>query len=161
MTGDAVVELIRNDERGFAGTGDIASHFGVTRQAVRNRREELRHHPDLAVTKVGKTTVFYIDDDGDSVEEEDRGGGSRVAGTPDQLDIAPRARLVGGSLLLVALVAAVLASGLGGMVAAALVALAPALAAAGGVLVAASYVVEWVEFSNNADGLTTADEAEA
>jgi predicted transcriptional regulator len=71
MTGDAVAELIRNDERGFAGTGEIADHFDVTRQAVRNRREELRHHPDLGVDKIGRTTVFYTTTDG--ADETDEG----------------------------------------------------------------------------------------
>ena len=71
MTGDAVAELIRNDERGFAGTGEIADHFDVTRQAVRNRREELRHHPDLGVDKIGRTTVFYTTDGADEIDEGD------------------------------------------------------------------------------------------
>lgn len=150
ITGDAVVELIRNDERGFAGTGDIADHFDVTRQSVRNRLEALRHHPELRVDKIGQSTVFYVAGDGGEVENQDETA-KDDDGMPEQLHMDPRARRVGGAALVVALLASVLAAGLGGMIASLLVALAPALAAAGGVLVAISYVPELMEFSTEAD----------
>jgi hypothetical protein len=70
---------------------------------------------------------------------------------PEQMNMDPRARRAGGVALALALLASVLAAGLGGMIAGALVALAPALAAAGGVLVAISYVPELMEFSTEAD----------
>jgi len=88
VDGNEVVELIRDDDRTFVGTGDIADHFEVTRQTVRNHREALRHHPRLCVDKLGKATVFYLEDRDENPSDEqpvggmfDRAGGGAMAST--------------------------------------------------------------------------------
>jgi len=62
VNGNKVVELIRDSERTFVGTGEIAEQFDVSRQTVRNHREALRMHPGLRVDNVGRATVYYLAD---------------------------------------------------------------------------------------------------
>lgn len=62
ITPDGVVEAIREAETPFVSTGELAEYFDVTRQAVRDQREQLADDPRIEVGKVSNNTVFYISD---------------------------------------------------------------------------------------------------
>lgn len=60
ITAEGTVEAIRSGDEPFASTGDIADHFDVTRQAVRDQQDRLAADERITVGTVSNNAVFYI-----------------------------------------------------------------------------------------------------
>ena len=69
VTADGAVEAIREAETPFASTGQLADHFDVTRQAIRDQRDRLATDPRIEIGSISNNTVFYL-----SGSEEPRPG---------------------------------------------------------------------------------------
>jgi len=74
ITPDGAVAAIREAEQPFVSTGELADHFDVTRQAVRDRKERLSEDPRIEVGMVSNNTVFYLSAGADPTGGNNPGG---------------------------------------------------------------------------------------
>lgn len=57
------IEAIEKLNQPFASTGDLAEHFDVTRQAIRDSIGRFEANPEIKIGDVGNSTVFYLSND--------------------------------------------------------------------------------------------------
>jgi hypothetical protein len=60
VTPDSVAEAVAAVDRPFASTGDLSDRLGVTKQAIRNRHDELAESSRLEHGKVGRQRVYWL-----------------------------------------------------------------------------------------------------
>jgi hypothetical protein len=61
VTPESVADAIADVERPFASTGDLSERLDVTKQAIRNRHEELVEHDRIEYGQIGRTKVYWIE----------------------------------------------------------------------------------------------------
>jgi len=57
---DGVVEAIRVADRPFVSTGELAEHFDVTRQTIRDNLDRIKDDERIEVTRVNRSSFFYF-----------------------------------------------------------------------------------------------------
>jgi len=60
VRGDRVANAIKESNRPFVTTSDIAEHLDVTTQAVRDNANDLAEHPMLKKDLVGQNSVYWL-----------------------------------------------------------------------------------------------------
>ncbi|MDS0284764.1 hypothetical protein [Haloarcula onubensis] len=62
VRGERVADCLKDADRPFVTTTDIADYLGVTPEGVRNRTDEIERHDEIERGSVGNSTVFWLAD---------------------------------------------------------------------------------------------------
>jgi len=68
VKGKRVADAIRESDRPFVTTGDIAEYLDVTAQAVRNNANHLADHDEIEKGRVAQSSVYWLAKDGKPTE---------------------------------------------------------------------------------------------
>lgn len=60
IRGDRVADAIRESDRPFVTTSDIAEYLDVTAQGVRDNANELAEHPEIEKGSVAQSSVYWL-----------------------------------------------------------------------------------------------------